>query len=279
MDESDINQAFLKDLPEKVFPSEMGEFLGIAKVEALRGLAVVIVVATLLQRQGFFQGSIIPNSSSNVGSYPPTDLIYERNWIYDKFTSWLAENDLGHIIDDNPEEYGRLARFYHICMIIFSLFGAGKRLKRMYIFVGACLEGTPDEIGRIYSLGSERTKLTKRRESIFMRITGVAPIKRVTKPKESKLDEKSNKRKRTGSSSSDDIQDRKIIQYEYSDNEEEDNNNDETDKTEETQSEGSSFDGQGLNSNRKRKKITKEQNQEYTLNPLDCVKNIAELTD
>ena len=186
MDESNINKEFLTNLHLTVFPPEMGEFFGIAKVKALRGLAVVIVVATLLQRHGFFQGNIIPNSSSNLDSNPPTDLIYDRASIYAGFTSWLAEYDPDHIIDDNLEEYERLARFYHVCMIIFSLFHTGKRLKRMYIFVGACLERIPDEVVRVYSLGSERSELTRRRENIFTQITRVPPrIKRATKPKNS----------------------------------------------------------------------------------------------
>ncbi len=284
MDESNINKEFLRNLHLTVFPPEMGEFFGIAKVEALRGLAVVIVVATLLQRHGFFQGNIIPNSSSNLDSNPPTDHIYERASIYAGFTSWLAEYDPYHIIYDNPEEYGRLARFYHVCTIICSLFCTGKRLKRMYIFVGACLEGIPDEVVRIYSLGSERSELTRRRENIFTQITRVPPRKRATKPKNSNSGQKSNKRKRTGSSSSDDIQDGKTSksQHESSENEEEDDYDDnDTDKTEEPQFESSSLDGQAIHSNRKRKKTTNEQITEpkFTLNPLDCYKNIAELID
>eukprot|EP00599_Poterioochromonas_sp_BG-1_P011607 CAMPEP_0173155628 /NCGR_PEP_ID=MMETSP1105-20130129/14221_1 /TAXON_ID=2985 /ORGANISM="Ochromonas sp., Strain BG-1" /LENGTH=373 /DNA_ID=CAMNT_0014072095 /DNA_START=922 /DNA_END=2043 /DNA_ORIENTATION=- len=239
-DESTMNESFLINLHQTAFPSELRAFF--ARVDALRGLAVVIVVATLLQRHGFFQGSIMPKSSSNSGSNFTNPNIYERNWIFSAFTSWLAEFDTNHLIQDDPEEYKRLARFYHISMIIFNFFSPRNRFKGMSLFVGACLEGVPDELRRLYSLGSQCTEMTKRRELI---ITKKSPHKR--------LGRISNNRKETRFFSSKDTQD----------DEEEDNNHDDADKTKDPQSDTSLFmGGQRLNSNKKRKKTSHEQKTE-----------------
>ncbi len=190
-----LNENFLKKVHEIAFLSatldmkcgtidpKITEFFESSKIEALRGLAVAVIIAVLLQRHGFFIGSFTTNSSSPSYSDPLTSELYDRVRIYDDFRAWTNIYDPDNFIQNEFTEYARLVRFYHINRIIFSLFEKGSRLKGMYLFVGACLEGIPDGIGRLYVIGGHMTESTQRRESIFETITGVPKGRRNLIPK------------------------------------------------------------------------------------------------
>mmetsp|Transcript_13192 Transcript_13192/g.14279 ORF Transcript_13192/g.14279 Transcript_13192/m.14279 type:complete len:262 (-) Transcript_13192:43-828(-) len=194
MDESHINKAYLERAYKSVFPnkmhSEMRASLKSRIVQALKGLVVVVAISSLLERQGFVHPSSTLSSGNVVADaafnhhIPP---IYQPHHVYDEFQTWLHYyNNTYHPIQLDFEEYSRLVRFYHVSKIILKLFGKGNRLKGLYLFVGACLEGIPDPSGRIYAIGGQMTELTKRRESIYMRVTSVSKHKRTTKPKMNK---------------------------------------------------------------------------------------------
>jgi hypothetical protein len=150
----------------------------------LKGLTVAVAIATLLERRGFVNPSSSFNETQTDGvSTQHIPLLYQPYHIYEEFQNWLHTYDPHNLIRLDFEEYSRLVRFYHVSKIIFALFDKGSRLKGLYLFVGACLEGIPDRIGRIYAIGGQMTELTKRRESIYMRVTSVSKHKRTTKPK------------------------------------------------------------------------------------------------
>lgn len=204
--ESHIDEKFLKNKEEAIITSKIRESLGVGKAEAARCLPVVVAVTTLLQRHGFFQSSFNPKLI--VDSDPKSsDLIPNRNTIFKEFSDWLAEDRDRTGID--AEEKARLARFYHVIQILFNLFGTANQLKGMFLFVGACLEGVPDQNARLYKFGSKRSKLTQRRERIIERITGVGQrlVCRGSKSEEVRHDDQEDqskskkKRKRINSSS------------------------------------------------------------------------------
>ncbi len=145
----------------------MGNSFVNVKIKSSKGLTVVAALLKLF------------NSSSSclflaVAFIHQIPLIYQLHPVRNESHAWLHYNALYHPILHELEEYSRLGRFYHVSKIIFKLFGKGNRLKGMYLFVGACLEGIPDPSVRIYAIGGQMTELTKRRESIYMKVTGVS---------------------------------------------------------------------------------------------------------
>lgn len=267
MDESQLNEAFLKKAHKIAFDINNHEsplshqtlslkiFLENTLREALRGLAVAVIVATLLQRHSFFAQ---PSSSK------PSNLqIYNRVSIYNEFLSWLCIYDPLELIQNDLEEYGRLVRFYHVNRILRSLFSAGKRLKGMYLAVSACLEGIPDEFDRLYATGGKMSEFTKRRENIYEIVTGVSKGSRINIIQEDShhLEKKGRKKMRlmqeTDSS--------KTGQQFHIDEEE-----DERETAE-----------QESRKRKQRKQRSNEQKieQTHTLNPHYCAKYIAEITD
>ena len=144
-----------------------------------KGLTVAVVVAALLKLFNSYSSCLF----LAVAFIHQIPLIYQLHPVRNESHAWLHYNELYHPILHELEEYSRLGRFYYVSKIILKLFGKGNRLKGLYFFVGACLEGVPDRIGRIYAIGGQMTELTKRRESIYMRVTSVSKHKRTTKPK------------------------------------------------------------------------------------------------
>lgn len=269
MDESQLNGRFLQRADKIAFDISdqedllshqhlsLKKFLESTLREALRGLAVAVIVATLLQRHSFF---LAPPSYSN-----PSHLkIYNRVLIYNEFRLWFCTYDPLQLVQNDLEEYGRLVRFYHVNRILCSLFRAGKRLKGTYLAVSACLEGIPDEFDRLYATGSKMSEFTKRRENIYEIVTGVSKGSRNNAIKEDShhLEKKGRKKMRLMQ----EIHSSRTGQQFHFDEEEDDR------ETAEHRS-------------RKRKQRSNEQKIEqkiertHTLNPHDCAKYITEIID
>lgn len=136
----------------------------------------------------------------------------------------------------------------------------------MYIFVGACLEGIPEEFTRLYAIGGQMRKTTERRVHIFERITKVPKRSRTPRHKDSEGSSprpriSKRKRRNRNSSSRDEEDDAKTSSIDDQEDEEYENDTEEF----EASNEGKEDDAMHRPDQSKRKKSRKAEDDYETV--------------